>query len=64
MTKSPAKDMLQLEAEMIEAGIAAQTTSLDLLLVEMRALAAMIPGHEDAPRSDVEIEADFDNMPV
>lgn len=58
------KGMLQLEAEMIGAGLAAQTTSLDLLLAEMHALAAMMPGHEMPPRADAEIEADFDNMPV
>jgi hypothetical protein len=57
-------DMVQLEAEMIEAGLAAQSTSLDLLLAEMRALAALMPGHELEARSDTEIEADFDNMPV
>ncbi|WP_431299596.1 hypothetical protein [Tabrizicola sp. BL-A-41-H6] len=64
MTKAPAKDIVQQEAAVIEAGIAAQATALDLLLAEMRALATLIPGHQEAPRSDAEIESEFDNMPV
>ncbi|MDP3263241.1 MAG: hypothetical protein U1E06_01270 [Tabrizicola sp.] len=64
MTKPPAKAIPAQEPGAFEAGMAAEAIGLDILLAEMRALAALIPGHEIAPRSDSEIEADFDNMPV
>jgi hypothetical protein len=64
MTSSPLADILHLEQEMVKAGLAAETASLALLRAEMQALAAMIPGHGERPRSDGEVEAEFDNMPV
>jgi hypothetical protein len=64
MTLSPLEEVLRLEQEILKAGLAAETASLDLLRAEMKALAAMIPGIGEEPRSDSEVEADFDNMPV
>lgn len=64
MTKAPAKASHAQDTGAFEAEMAAEAIGLDMLLAEMRALAALIPGHESAPRSDSEIEADFDNMPV
>lgn len=49
----------------ITEGIQAQIAGLDLLLAEIKALAAVLPvalPHD--PPSDAEIEADHDNMPV
>jgi hypothetical protein len=64
MTTSPLEEILRLEQEMLKAGLAAESASLDLLRAEMLALTALIPGHGEKPRSEGEIEADFDNMPV
>ncbi len=64
MKRTAAEEMVELEAQVIEAGLQAQTTSLELLLAEMRALAALLPGQGDEPRSDAEIESGFDNMPI
>ena len=42
-----------------------QQVGLSLLLSEMMALTALLPGMPpSAARSEAEIEADFDNMPV
>lgn len=42
-----------------------QQVALSLLLAEMTALSAMIPGLQpQGLRSEAEVEADFDNMPV
>ncbi|NGM47724.1 hypothetical protein G5B31_19505 [Rhodobacter sp. SGA-6-6] len=42
-----------------------QQVALSMLLAEMTALSAMIPGLKHPPlRSEAEVEADFDNMPV
>lgn len=63
-TTNPPDDLLRLEADVMQAGLKAQARTLDLMLAEMRALAALMPGQAGPPRSDAEIEADFDNMPV
>ena len=43
----------------------AQQVALSMLLAEMTALSAMIPGLQPQRlRSEAEVEADFDNMPV
>ena len=57
-------DLVRKEAELIEAGIELQSQGLGLLLAEMRALAALMPGDESELPSDAEVEAGFDNMPV
>ena len=57
-------DLVQQEADLLAAGTRLQQQGLDLLVVEMRALAALIPGQEKPLPTDAEIEAGFDNMPV
>lgn len=68
MTHPTPATVLQQEADLLEAGIALQTQGLQLLLAEMRALAAMMPtGDLPDPQdqaTDASIEASFDNMPV
>lgn len=64
MTKRKPADLIRDEADLLAAGIELQHQGLDLLLAEMRALAAMLPGEEGHPETDAEIEAGFDNMPV
>ncbi len=57
-------DLIRDEAKLLAANIELQHQGLELLLAEMRALAALMPGdHPDQP-TDAEIEAGFDNMPV
>lgn len=63
-TKNPPNVLLQLEADVMQAGLKAQARTLALMLAEMRALAALMPGQARPSRSDAEVEADFDNMPV
>ncbi len=65
-------DLIRQEVDLIEAGLALQTDGLRLLLAEMQGLAALIPHvtPADAPdaeteaKSEAEIEAAFDNMPI
>lgn len=59
-------DLIQKEAELIEAGMTLQSQGMQLLLAEMRALAGMMPGVDVFPKAatDSETEAGFDNMPV
>jgi hypothetical protein len=65
MTKpNPAADLIRKEAELLETGIKLQGQGLELLLAEMRALAAMIPGAPVHHPTEAETEAGFDNMPV
>ncbi len=59
-----AADLVRDEAELITAGIKMQQQALDLLLVEMRALASLMPGEDSRLPTDAEVEAGFDNMPV
>ena len=63
-----AADLIRHEADLIQAGLAMQSSlqcqGLELLLAEMCALAQMLPGTPHPARSDAETEADFDNMPV
>lgn len=67
--KSPT-DLIRQEADLIEAGMKLQEQGLDLLMVEMNALAAMIPGTgavhttKSEAETEAETEAGFDNMPV
>lgn len=61
---TPLTDDLRVLAEQTEA---AAGVGLNILLGEMLALAAVLPAGLSAPhtpRTDAEIEADFDNMPV
>jgi hypothetical protein len=64
MTSRKPKDLIRDEADLLVAGIELQNQGLDLLLAEMRALAALMPGETARLPSDAEIEASFDNMPV
>lgn len=68
MTMQPkivmAADLIRDEADLLAAGITMQQKSLELLLAEMRALAAMIPGVDTTLPTDAEVEAGFDNMPI
>jgi len=64
MTARKPADLIHDEAELLAAGIELQQQGLELLLAEMRALAAMMPGDESTPRTDAEVEEGFDNMPV
>jgi hypothetical protein len=57
--------------EMTEVALAGQAVGLKILAAEMEALSHVIPGLVGAEpqavvegRTDAEIEADFDNMPV
>ncbi len=59
-----AADLVRDEAELITAGIKMQQQALDVLLVEMRALASLMPGEDSRLPTDAEVEAGFDNMPV
>lgn len=64
MTYPTPADLLLQEARLIAAGMKVQEQGLDLLLAEMRALAAILPGAAGDMPSDAEIESSFDNMPV
>lgn len=57
-------DLIRDEAELLAAGMDLQQRSIALLLAEMHALAAMLPGDAQEPKTDAEVEAGFDNMPV
>jgi len=68
---TPAAQVAQLMGEMTETALAGQVVGLKLLAAEMEALSHMLPGVPGADpqpnpesRTDAEIEADFDNMPV
>jgi hypothetical protein len=64
MTARTPADLIRDEAEMLAAGAKLQQQSLDLLLAEMRALAALLPVDGKDTPTDAEVEAGFDNMPV
>lgn len=64
MTARKPKDLIREEADLVAAGIELQQQGLELLLAEMRALSALMPGKEPQEQTDAEIEAGFDNMPV
>lgn len=57
-------DIVREEAELLEAGVKLQQEGLQLLLAEMRALAALLPGEDTRLPTDAEVEAGFDNMPI
>ena len=67
-TRTPAPitpaNLIRDEADLLAAGIELQQQGLDLLLAEMRALAALMPGDTPHEQTDAEVEAGFDNMPV
>lgn len=64
MTPRTASDLVRDEAAILAGSARLQTYGLDLLLAEMHALAALLPGERHEPRADAEVEQDFDNMPV
>jgi hypothetical protein len=68
---TPAAQVAHLMGEMTEVALAGQAVGLKILAAEMEALSHVIPrlvGAEPQAvvegRTDAEIEADFDNMPV
>ena len=68
---TPAAQVAHLMGEMTEVALAGQAVGLKILAAEMEALSHVIPGLVGAEpqavvegRTDAEIEADFDNMPV
>lgn len=64
MTARTPADLIRDEADLLAAGLELQHQGLDLLLAEMRALAALMPGESHPHETDAEIEEGFDNMPV
>lgn len=64
MTARTPSELIREEADLLAAGIELQQQGLDLLLAEMRALAALMPGEDSRLPTDAEVEAGFDNMPV
>jgi hypothetical protein len=64
MTAKNIADLIRAESELLSAGIKMQTQGLELLLAEMHALAALMPGEDSRLPTDAEVEAGFDNMPV
>ncbi len=64
MTARKPADLIRDEADLLAAGIELQHQGLDLLLAEMRARAALMPGEDSRLPTDAEVEAGFDNMPV
>jgi hypothetical protein len=64
MTARTPAELIREEAELLQTGIKLQQQGLDLLLAEMRALAALMPGEDTRLPTDAEIEAGYDNMPV
>ncbi len=64
MTARNTADLIRDEADLLAAGMVLQQQGLELLLAEMRALAALIPGETDDLPTEAEVEASFDNMPV
>jgi hypothetical protein len=68
---TPAAQVAHLMGEMTQVALAGQAVGLKILAAEMEALSHVIPGLVGAEpqavvegRTDAEIEADFDNMPV
>jgi hypothetical protein len=64
MTARTPADLIRDEADLLAAGLELQHQGLDLLLAEMRALAALMPGEDHGQPTDADIEDGFDNMPV
>ena len=72
MTTPAPKTLIEQEADLLETGLALQQEGLRLLLAEMSALATLMPGAGNAApadpdaeaRTDAEVEASFDNMPI
>ena len=59
--------MLRLSGAAMGATLTGQAAVLQTLLAEMKALSALMPGRPDGAvpgRSEAEVEAGFDNMPV
>ena len=57
-------DRMRGDSGLLAAGIALQHQGLELLLAEMRALAALMPGEDSRLPTDAEVEAGVDNMPI
>ena len=64
MTPRTPADLIREGAALLATGIELQRQGLDLLLAEMYALAALMPGEDTRLPTDAEIEAGYDNMPV
>jgi len=64
MTTRKTDDLIQGEADLLAAGRKLQHQGLELLRAEMEALATLLPGAAAPSKTDAEIEASFDNMPV
>ena len=58
------KDTRTLRKRADPAAQGPQSAALSLLLAEMQALSALMPGASDTPATEDEVEASFDNMPV
>jgi hypothetical protein len=52
------------EPDLLVTGIELQHQGLALLLAEMHALAALMPGETVHHPTEAEVEESFDNMPV
>lgn len=63
-TDHDAANLIDQEAKLLQTGLALQEQGLQLLLAEMQALAALMPGSEAPHPSEAETEESFDNMPV
>lgn len=64
MTEIDPMDLIKVETDLIKAGLALEEQALKLLLAEMQALTALIPGQATKLPSEAETEEGFDNMPV
>jgi hypothetical protein len=64
MTVRHPADLIRTETELLAAGLKLHNQGLELLLAEMRALAALMPGEAGDQPTEAEVEAGFDNMPV
>jgi hypothetical protein len=64
MTRRKADGLVQTESDILAVGLDLQQQGLELLLAEMRALSALMPGEDSRKPTDAEIEAGFDNMPI
>lgn len=57
-------DLIQVETDLMKAGLALEEQGLKMLLAEMQALTTLIPGQPTALPTEAETEDGFDNMPV
>lgn len=65
LTRHPkSDDLVRGETGLLATGIALRDQGLELLLAEMQALVALMPGEGSRLPTDAEVEAGFDNMPI